>query len=87
MSTPTMRKVNIPPEAKAALEKNGAVKFDKPLSTKTIQIIRRVVAREVFGPAMKPTFRQQLLAFVSFAAIKAGWAASWWQLKMKEKYG
>ena len=87
MSNPNIRKVSLSPEALAALEADGDVKFDKPMSNKAIQIIRQGVARAIFGPTMRPAFKPQLLSFVSFAAIKSSWAADWWQLKMKEKYG
>lgn len=87
MSTPAIRKITLDPEAVAALEADTEVKFDKPLSDKTIQIIRKVLAKTLFGPSMKPPIESQLLTFVSFAAIKASWAADYWQLRMKEKYG
>lgn len=79
MSTPT--KINLSPEALAALNADGAeIKAPpKPLSNKTIQIIRMGVARVLFGPTMRPNFNSQLLTFVSFAAIKASWAADHWQ--------
>ena len=87
MNTPAIRKISLDPEALAALEADRAVKFDKPLSDKTIQVIRKVLAKTLFGPTMRLRFRPQLLTFVSFAAIKASWAADYWQLRMKEKYG
>lgn len=87
MSTPAMEKISLPPEALAALEADGKITFDKPLPPKVIQTIRQNVARRLFGPTMKPTFKQQLLTFPSYAAFSACWAADWWQLKMKEKYG
>lgn len=87
MSTPAIRKISLDPEALAALEADGKIKFDRPLSAKVIQTIRQSVARRMFGPTMKPSFRQQLLTFPSYAAFKACWAADWWQLRMKEKYG
>ncbi len=87
MSTPPVpRKVHLPPEALAALEKDGAVKFKKPLSVKTLNVIRKWVAKTLYGLSMKPTIRQQLLGFPSYRAIAAVWAADWWRLKMKEKY-
>lgn len=87
MSTPAMRKISLNSEALAALEADGKVKFNRPLSAKMIQTIRQSVARRLFGPAMRPTFKQRLLTFSSFVAFKVCWAADWWQLKMKEKYG
>jgi len=87
MSTPAVRKISLDPAALAALEKDGAVKFDKPLPPKVVQIIHKRVMKALFGPSMKPTFKQQLLQYSSFAAIKASWAADYWQNKMTEKYG
>ena len=80
-----MRKISLDSEALAALEADGAVKFDKPLPDKAIQIIRRGVAKAIFGPTMKPAFKSQLLTFVSFAAIKASWAADHWQRRQRIK--
>lgn len=87
MSTPVIRKITLDPEALAALEANVEVKFDKPLLGKVIRTIRQGLAKAIFGSTMKPTFKSQLLTFVSFAAIKASWAADHWQSKMTEKYG
>ncbi len=87
MNKSNIRTVSLSPEALDALEADGEIKFDKPMSDKAIRVIRRSMARKVFGPTMMPTLKPQLLTFVSFAAIKASWAADWWQLKMKEKYG
>ncbi len=77
------------PQAIATLNAAGAkLKAPaKPLSDKAVQIIRRSVARTVFGPSMQPTLRQRCRMWTSFAAVKAGWAAAHWQQKMKEKYG
>ena len=85
MSTPAIHKISLPPEALAALEADGAVKFDKPLPDKAIRVIRQGIAKAVFGPSMKPTFKSQLLTFVSFAAIKASWAADHWQRRQRER--
>lgn len=86
MSTPpAIRKISLDPAALAALEKDGDIKFTKPLSVKTIQVIRKRVAKTLFGPSMRPTFKQQLLAFASFAAFKASWAADYWQRKQTAK--
>ncbi len=87
MNKPNIRKISLDPETLAALEADGAVKFDKPLPAKAIQVIRQGIAKAIFGPTMRPAFKSQLLTFVSFAAIKVSWAADYWQLKMKEKYG
>jgi hypothetical protein len=87
VSTPAVRKITLDPEALAALEADTEVKFDKPLSGRAVNIIRRGMARAVFGPTMMPRFRQRCLSESSYVAIKACWAADWWQLKMTEKYG
>ncbi len=87
MSTPSSRRITLDPEALAALEADGAVKFDRPLPPKVIQTIRQSVARRLFGPTMTPTIKQRLLTFPSYSAFNACWAADWWQLKMKEKHG
>lgn len=85
MSTPAVRKISLDPEALAALEADGAVKFDKPLPDKVIRVIRQSVAKAIFGPTMRPRFRPQLLTFVSFAAIKSSWAADHWQRRQRER--
>jgi hypothetical protein len=90
MSSPAVRKISLTPEALAALNAESTEPVrpaPQPLPPMAVQVIRKQIAEAVFGPSMKPTFRQQLLAFSSFSAIKAGWAAAHWQLKMKEKYG
>ena len=87
MSTPAIRKIKLDPAAVAALGADTEVKFDKPLSDETIQVIRKALAKTLFGPTMRPRFKAQLFGYTSFAAIKASWAADWWQLKMKEKHG
>lgn len=83
-------KIELSPEALAALEADGKTKLvepPKPLPDKVVQIIRQGLAKALFGPTMRPRFRAQLFGYTSFAAIKASWAADWWQLKMKEKHG
>jgi len=82
-----MKKISLSPEAMAALEKDSAVKFNKPLPDKALKIIRMIVAESVFGPTMKPKFKQQLLYFSSFIAIKSSWAADHFLKMMEKKYG
>lgn len=98
-----MEKISLSPETLAALntESDEPLKAPpKPLSNKAIRIIRKRIVENLFGPPMRPTFKQQLLVFVSFAAVKSSWAADYWQmvyerknglrrgsLRMKEKYG
>jgi len=74
-------KIELSPEALAALNAEGAeLKAPpKPLNPMGVHACRRAVARAVFGPTMKPTFKQQLLAFPSYAAVKAVWAADHFQ--------
>jgi len=72
-------KLSLPPEAIAALEADGRTKITRPLSDKEILIIRKIAARTLFGPSMRPTFKQQILTFSSFAAIKTSWVATYWQ--------
>ncbi len=76
----SVRKLTVPSEAKAALNEPP-----KPLSVEVLMSIRRVVARDVFGPTLRPTFKQRLLEFSSIAAIKAGWAADHWQKMQRKK--
>lgn len=78
-----MRKISLDPEALAALNADGAeLKAPpKPLSHEVIQVIRRQVAETFFGPLMGPTFKQQLIGYSSFRAIKAIWAADNFQRK------
>ncbi len=84
-----MRKITLSPEAMAALNAEDAeLKVPpKPLPDKAIQMIRKRAVKTLFGPSMKPTFKQQLLTFPSYAAIKASWAADHWQKMMEVKYG
>lgn len=78
-------KVTLSPEALAALEADGDVKFDRPLHPTVVRACRAQVVRVAFGPTMKPTFNQQLLTFSSFAAIKAGWAANHFERMARER--
>jgi len=82
-----VRKINLDSEALAALNAEGAELKEppKPLPDEAVQIIHQQVARVVFGLSMRPTFKQQLLAFVSFAAIKSSWAADHFQRMQKVK--
>ena len=82
-----MEKINLDPQAIAALNAEGAeLKApSKPLSDKAVQIIRRSVARTVFGPSMQPTLRQRCRMWTSFAAIKASWAADNFQRRYHER--
>lgn len=77
-------KITLTPEQMAALETEGT-KLVQPLSQEILMVIRRRVVSALYGPSMRPWFKHQLLAFVSFAAIKSSWAADYWQLKMKER--
>lgn len=73
---PKARKISLSPEAMAALQSDEkVVDFSKPLSPKVVRIIRKQIMQNVFGPNMRPTFRQQLLQFVSLgvlATVKQG---------------
>jgi len=81
-----IKRVSLSPEALAALNADEVVvKPRKKLSQKA-QRTTSMKARELlFGPTMKPTFKQQLLTFSSFAAIKASWAADYWQRQQTAK--
>lgn len=71
-------KINLTPEAIAALNADADVPLKappRPMPTQIVQLIRRQVAEVIFGPSLKPTFRQQLLRFSASRAIKACWAA------------
>ena len=89
MSTPpAIRKISLPPEALAALNADRVVPLKappKPWPLKAQMVIRNQVAKTFFGPSMRPTFKQQLLTFSSFAAVKASWAADYWQRKQTAK--
>ena len=83
-----MRKISLDPEALAALNAEGTIMpvgLPKSLPDDVVQVIRKQIAGTVFGPSMKPTFRQQLFTFVSFAAIKASWAADNFQRMQRRK--
>ncbi len=67
----------IPEAAKAALR--GESKTERWVKDKPVPrhpLIERAVAmhmrRLMFGPVMKPTFRQQCLQWTSFRALNAG---------------
>ena len=64
----------IPEAAKEALAKTEPDKTKEPWVAHPA--IRRAVTlhvrRQMFGPAMKPTFREQLLAWSSFRALNVG---------------
>lgn len=77
-----MKRITMTPEAMAALNANGPI---RPMSDKMIQVIRKGVARAMFGPTLRPTFRWQLLTFSSFAAIQASWAADNFQRRYRER--
>lgn len=86
MSTPpAIRKVSLDPAALAALEKDGDVKFTRPPPLKAQRVIRERVLKALYGPTMKPTFKQQLLGFPSYRALTAVWAASYWQRQQTAK--
>ena len=82
-------KITLPDEALAALKADGAklkAPF-KPLDPRIIYACRRTVARAVFGPVMRHLFKEQLLTFVSFDAIKSPWAADYFQKMGKARHG
>ena len=82
-------KITLPADALAALNAEGAeLKAPpKPLNPMVVYACRRTVARAVFGPIMHKIFKQQLLTFVSFDAIKAHWAANHFQKMGKARHG
>jgi len=83
-----MKKISMSPEAMAALKADGGVvKPRKTLRLPDVSLIRirQGMARIMFGPSMKPTHRERLLQFTSFAAIKASWAADYWQSQQSRK--
>ncbi len=80
-----VRQVNMSPEALAALNAVSDKPIKKPLSVKTINVIRQRVAKTLHGPLMKPTLRQQLLGFPSYRAVAAVWAADHFQKMYSSK--
>lgn len=85
-----MMKVNLPPEALAALNKTSDEPVIKAapvmvLPERAQRVAHAQVMHSLFGPSMKPTFRQQLLHYSSFAAIKASWESDEFSRKMKER--
>lgn len=80
-----MKKISLDPAALAALEADGAVKFNRPLPIEVLRACRAQVAGAAFGLTMKPTFKRQLFTFSSFAAIKAGWAADHFERMARER--
>lgn len=92
-----MNVISLGSEAMAALKSaEGEVSKERKLArtgghTEVIRIprvsalrIRNDLLRAVFGEAMAPTFRDRLLMYSSFAAIKHHWAAYHWQ-KMRAR--
>lgn len=81
-------KITLPPEALAALnaESDEPIKAPpKPLPMAVQRLIHEQVAKAVHGPSMRPTFKQQLLHFPSYAAMKAVWAADHFQRMAAER--
>ncbi len=82
-----MEKITLSPEAMAALNAGGAeLKAPpKPLPMKAQRVIQERIAKTLLGPSMKPNFKQQLLTFPSYAAIKASWATDHFQRRYRER--
>ena len=75
-----MRKINMSPEAMAALQsaEGGVIKPTAPplkLPRVSLLRLRNNMLHTLFGEAMQPTFRARLLMYSSFAAILATWRA------------
>lgn len=64
--------IELPPEALAALEKDGVVVMPKAVHPSIQRAVLEALAFGMFGPKMKPTFRQRCLLYVSFLALNAG---------------
>ena len=82
-----MGKINLDPTTVATLNAEGAklAAPPKPLSNKMIQVVHNWVAKVLFGLSTEPTFKQQLFVWSSHAAIKASWAADYWQGRQRER--
>ncbi len=75
-------KINLTPEAIAALNADADVPLKappKPLPPRAVQVIRKQIAEVVFGPSLRPTFKQQLLGFSASRAVHASRAADHFQ--------
>lgn len=64
-----VRKITVPSEAKAALEKHGKMKFGIPVNPQLVKFIHAHIMDLRFGPTLKPTTRQMLRHFSSFGTI------------------
>ncbi len=65
-------KIELPPEALAALEKDGAVVMPKVVHPSVQKAVLEALAFKMFGPRMKPTFKHRCMVYVSFLALNAG---------------
>lgn len=64
--------IELPPEALAALEKDGVVVMPKVAHPSVQKAALDSLAFKMFGPGMKPTFRTRCLLYVSFMALNVG---------------
>ena len=67
-----MMKIDLPPEALKALEKDGVVVMPKTTHPSIQKAVLENLAFGMFGPKMMPTFRQRCLLFSSFLALNVG---------------
>ena len=64
--------IELPPEALAALEKDGVVVMPKVAHPSVQKAVLDTIAFKMFGPRMKPTFRYRCLMYSSFIALNVG---------------
>lgn len=64
--------IELPPEALAALEKDGVVVMPQVVHPSVQKAVLDTIAFRMFGPRMKPTFRTRCLMYSSFIALNVG---------------
>lgn len=65
-------KIELPPEALAALEKDGVVVMPKTVHPSVKKAALDALIDTVFGDARKPTFRFRCMMYSSHAALNIG---------------
>ncbi len=65
-------RIDLPPEALKALEKDGAVVLPKTVHPSVQKAVLESLAFKMFGPKMKPTFKHRCMLYVSFLALNMG---------------
>ena len=67
-----MMKIDLPPAAAKALEKDGIVVLPKATHPSVQRAVLDSMADTMFGPRGKPTFRERCFLYSSFLALNLG---------------